>query len=271
MPEGPEIRIAADSIARVLQGQLVQKVFLQPPLLRSFKLQGATVTAVDTCGKAMLTRFDNALTLYSHNQLYGKWYVCRAGSLPRTNRNLRVALHTAAGSALLYSATDIAVLNSAQLAVHPFLCRLGPDILDARLSAQILADRLDEKRFRSRSLAALYLDQTFVAGIGNYLRSEILHFAGLSHMRRPLDLTVSERQRLARQTLAVARRSYRTRGITSTPTRIRARSAAGDTCRSENRFTVFARDGEACDVCGAMVQRAQASSRRIYFCPHCQR
>ena len=273
MPEGPEIRIAADRVQDALQGERIDEVMLAPPRLRRFRrrLEGAVVTAVDTAGKAMLTRFDNGLTLYSHNQLYGRWYVRERGVLPRTGRSLRVALHTAKRSALLYSASDIEVLDAAGLPEHPFLNRIGPDILDGDLHWKTVAARLDDDRFRRRALSALYLDQSFIAGIGNYLRSEILFFAGLAHTRRPMDLTRVERNRLARETLAIAQRSYRTRGITNPPARVRARVAAGDTTRGSHRFAVFGRDGRPCDTCGTTIARAEAGSRRIYFCDTCQR
>ncbi len=272
MPEGPEIRLAADRIARVLEGERLHEVLLAPRALRRFepRLEGATVTRVDTRGKAMLTRFDNGLTLYSHNQLYGRWYVRARGELPRTRRSLRVAFHTALHSALLYSATDIEVLDAAGLEAHAFLSRLGPDILDPELSWQALASRLNEPRFRARSLASLYLDQSFLAGIGNYLRSEILYFAGTPYLHRPMDMSRADRQRLARRTLAVAWRSYQTGGITNPATRVRIRKAAGDTSKGAHRFAVFARDGRPCDVCGETIRRANAGSRRIYFCPSCQ-
>ena len=96
MPEGPEIRLAADRIAKVLVNREIRKAQLTLPSLLPFRrrLIGASVTAVDTRGKSMLTRFDNGLTLYSHNQLYGRWYVTRRDRTPRTRRSLRVALHT---------------------------------------------------------------------------------------------------------------------------------------------------------------------------------
>ena len=95
MPEGPEIRLAADRIARVLVGKTVTDIEFGLPRLRRFRthLIGTKVMAVDTRGKAMLTRFGNGLTMYSHNQLYGRWYAVRRPSLPDTGRQLRVALH----------------------------------------------------------------------------------------------------------------------------------------------------------------------------------
>ena len=263
MPEGPEIRRAADRIAKVLVGRRIERARFAFAELQPFeeRFRGSIVMAVDTRGKAMLTRFDNELTLYSHNQLYGRWFTAKRGSLPETRRSLRVALHTHSDSALLYSASDIAVLTPGQVESHPFLSRLGPDVLDESLSADTIAKRLGQKRFMRRSLAALYLDQSFLAGLGNYLRSEILHGAGLHPSFRPVDLEPENKDRLARETIRMCRRSYRTAGKTLTP---------GPGRRKADRFWVFARASKPCYTCGASIQRKNYSSRRLYFCPLCQ-
>jgi endonuclease VIII len=188
VPEGPEIRRAADAVERVLAGRRVVEVRFGLARLRRYRgvLEGSTVTSVDTRGKAMLTRFDNDLTLYSHNQLYGRWYISRRGEYPDTGRSLRVALHTATHSALLYSASDIDVLTDEEIASHPLLSKLGPDILDRRLTVAGVSGRLCRPDFRNRALASLYLDQRFLAGIGNYLRSEILFARPGRRAGRPL-------------------------------------------------------------------------------------
>lgn len=271
MPEGPEIRLAADQLSVVLEGHVIEHAFFGLAHLCRFqrRLTGSRVQAVDTHGKALLIRFNSGLTLYSHNQLYGRWYVCPRGALPNTNRSLRVALHTADASALLYSASDIQVLTAGQLERHPFLCRLGPDILDPALSWRALVGRLDEAGFRNRAVGGLYLDQGFVAGLGNYLRSEILFFAGVHPAVKPRQLSQGRRDRLARETLAVAKRSYKTRGVTNPVRRARALKATGVT-ESGYRFAVFGRAGEPCYDCGHTVERVAVSSRRLYLCPRCQ-
>ncbi len=272
MPEGPEIRLAADEVAAVLENQQIDSVqFGLPPLRRYDEaLQGATVTRVETRGKAMLTHFDHGMTIYSHNQLYGLWKIVKRGTLPKTNRSLRLALHTATHSALLYSASDISVWQTDNLHEHPFLARIGPDILDATLSWQSIAARLQEKRFAGRSLAALYLDQKFLAGVGNYLRAEILFFAGLNPLAKPALLTRGQRGELARATLSVSKRSYDTRGLTNKPALVRSLRAKG-LSRAQLRFAVFGRDGRDCYDCGTKIVRESVSARRLYFCPVCQR
>ena len=271
MPEGPEIRLAADRIARVLQGERLAEVAFGTAALKPFeeRLTHSIVSAVDTRGKAMLTRFDNGLTLYSHNQLYGRWYAVKRPTLPKTNRVLRVALHTSTHSALLYSATDIAVLTASQLDEHSFLRRLGPDILDDSLTAPVIAERLMSKPFSRRSLASLYLDQSFLAGVGNYLRSEILWVAGVSPGNRPTDLGPKAVARLAGETLAISRRSYRTRGVTLAPQQAAALKAKGMTYQ-QYRFHVFGREGLPCYRCGARIDRRIMAGRNIFVCSVCQ-
>lgn len=271
MPEGPEIRRAADRIEQTLRGETLKAVELHVAGLgdHARTLVGGAVTAVDTRGKAMLTRFDCGLSLYSHNQLYGVWYVVPAGGRPRTGRALRVGLHTTRASALLYSATDVALLTHAEELEHPFLCRIGPDILDRRLTAADIAQRLDSPRFRNRALAGLYLDQSFIAGIGNYLRSEILHFARVHPKARPADLDRNARNRLARQTLAVTWRSYRSGGVTNLAGRARDMLRAGADFE-DRRFAAYARAGRRCYRCDRPIRRASLATRAVFWCAACQ-
>ncbi|WP_236784647.1 hypothetical protein [Alteribacter salitolerans] len=122
---------------------------------------------VDTKGKAMLIRFDNGYTIYSHNQLYGKWMISNAYQYPRTNRQLRLAIHNEKKSALLYSASDIDVLRDEEVPAHPFVSRAGPDILSEKVATVDLYHRFCSKSFVARRWSGLLLDQAFIAGIGN--------------------------------------------------------------------------------------------------------
>jgi endonuclease-8 len=271
MPEGPEIRRSADRIAAAIDGQTLVEVHFGPQRLRPFEdeLTGARVAGVETRGKALLIAFDLGLTLYAHNQLYGVWYVRRRGDLPHTARSLRVALHTDTNSALLYSASEIALLDADGLLRHPYLGRLGPDLLDPALHWRDLARRLNDPAFRNRSLAALYLDQGFIAGLGNYLRSETLFAAGLHPRQRPRDLDLKTRNRLARSTLEIGWRAYRGGGVTNPEALVAALKASGQRRRGY-RFAVFGRDGQPCHVCGTTIERLEISGRRLYRCPGCQ-
>lgn len=64
-------------------------------------LEASTVERVRTVGKAMLTQFSCGLTVYSHNQLYGRWYIASGDNEPNTRRSLRFAIRSEVQSALL--------------------------------------------------------------------------------------------------------------------------------------------------------------------------
>jgi endonuclease-8 len=209
MPEGPEIHRAAAQIARAIGGQRAEQVFFAFPALKRFEmvLQRRKIASVRACGKAILTSFEGGLTVYSHNQLYGKWFVRKRDLYPKTRRQLRFAVHTAEHSALLYSASDIDVLDEAGLAQQAYLARLGPDLLDPSVKQSDVFDRLQSNRFRQRQLGASLLDQGFLAGVGNYLRSEILFDAGLHPKLRPSACGEVQLRKLAKRALALTRRS----------------------------------------------------------------
>lgn len=271
MPEGPEIRRVADELERAVAGRVAERVAFSQPHLEAAgdQLSGRRVLSIRPRGKALLTRFDNDLVLYTHNQLYGRWYTCAPGRPPDTGRTLRVSIETPERWALLYSASDIEVLESGELDAHPFLAKLGPDLLDPGTTPARLRRRLVDPRFRRRALGSLLLDQGFVAGIGNYLRSEILFFAGLPPGIRPADLEPEQVAELSRVMRVVVRRSYTTGGVTETADQARRARASGEPRRLW-RHAVFARGGHPCRRCGAKIRKTHVATRQLYRCPRCQ-
>lgn len=271
MPEGPEIRIAADQVEKAIKGRPILDVFFAFERLKQYEfiLKGANVTGVDTKGKAMLIRFNCGLTIYSHNQLYGKWVIRNAYDYPNTNRQLRLAIHNDQSSALLYSASDIEVLRDEEVRNHPFIAKVGPDILSEEVTAENLLARFHSKQFFGRKWTSLLLDQSFVAGIGNYLRSEILFVAKINPMLRPMDCTSNQLERAAQATIDLMWQSYYHDGITSDLDLAFKLKSEGQTME-QYRFWVFNREDQSCRICGTPIVKFYAGSRRCYYCPECQ-
>ena len=173
MPEGPEIRRAADKVSRRLVGSSLTSVKLAYPPISDFVgvIGGASVESVTSRGKALLVRFDNGLTLYSHSQLYGRWTVNRvstkADGTGRSGQNSRRGLCC---EAMVRNGRRVIPTKDEE--AHPYISKLGPDILDETTSPDDISNRLESPRFNGRSAASPMLDQSFVAGLGNYLRSE---------------------------------------------------------------------------------------------------
>ncbi|MEX0844117.1 MAG: endonuclease VIII [Balneolaceae bacterium] len=267
MPEGPEIWRAADEISSAIAGKELVKLFFAFEELKEFEksLTGLKVKSVTPRGKAIVTSFENNLNLYSHNQLYGKWMIRDQGEEPETNRKLRVALHTKDKSAFLYSASEIELIEDHEIEQHPYIKKLGPDVVHPDTTYEEILKRFQSEKYQNRKLATLLLDPGFLSGIGNYLRSEIMFCAGVDPEFRPKDCNENQIQDLARFSLELARRSYQTGGLTTPDDLVRALKEEGAS-RKQYRHYVFRRAGEPCYKCGSDIQVMKTGGRKIFYC-----
>ena len=83
MPEGPEVRRAADRIEKAVAGKSITAMDMEHPALEGAErwLYGAVLQRVQTFGKGFALCFDCGYAIYVHLQLYGVW---RTGRLPQT-------------------------------------------------------------------------------------------------------------------------------------------------------------------------------------------
>lgn len=268
MPEGPEIWRITDSLDHALAGKPVSSLYFAFDELKRYEaeLQEKRIKNVEARGKAILTFFENNLVMYSHNQLYGKWYVRDFKDEPDTNRKLRVAIHNGQKSAYLYSASQIEVIGKDEVSQHSYIQKLGPDVLHPQTTFEDIKKRFFSDQFQNRRLTILLLDQGFISGIGNYLRSEIMFYAGVSPYKKLKEYSDSEKEKLAEASLKLSRRSYELAGITNDPSIVEAlkREKAK---RSEYRHFVYNRTGSRCHKCGTVIREEKTGGRKIYFCP----
>lgn len=266
MPEGPEVRRAADRIEAAVAAVPLARVQLWSPSLddAAERLREAGLVRVETKGKASVLRFGDGTGVFVHLQLYGRWRIGR--SAPKTNRSLRIEIASESRKAVrLYSATWLALLEAGE--VHPFVTTLGLDPLDPATGPDAVDAVLEQ--FRRRRLADLLLDQHAFAGIGNYLRAEILWEAAISPDRRVIDLDPEARGRLRDAILALPRRALRTGGITVSPELAAARKADG-LPRGRWHHHAYGATGTACPRCETTIVRVERGGRGMYACPGCQ-
>ena len=142
-------------------------------------------------------------------------------------------------------------------------------------------------RTPDRTVGAVLLDQTVVAGIGNYLRAEILWQCRLDPWRLVGDLTESDWACLDREVPRVCGLAYRESGRTVSEAEQAQMHAPGMTYNApqdwSTRHAVFRRTNLPCLRCGGTVRQKRQLTREdatgehggdkeriIYFCPDCQ-
>ena len=264
MPEGDTIAKSARTLAGALVGRTVTEFRSTVPAAasaaRRLGIVGSDVAAVEAQGKHLLMRFSSGAVLRTHLQMTGSWHLYRAGSRwQKPERYARAVVVAGDVLAVCFSTPVVELLTEQQLATHPILRRLGPDLLaedydEAGAFARLRA-RADEE------VAVALLDQSVVAGIGNVYKSEILFLNGADPFARVATLDDG----LLRELLRTARREMQL-------------TVAGGGERRTNHalgsgpLWVYGRDGQPCLRCGTPIRRAlQGEQRRsTYWCPRCQ-
>jgi endonuclease VIII len=267
MPEGPEIYLAARAVHDAVALQPCTLKLAHPPLAsKARSLRGVKIVRVHARSKAMLTEFANGAVLYSHNQLYGEWVVHQAGE-PLLTKQVRLVITTARHQVVLYSATDFAWLRTGQEDQHPYIAKLGPEVLSDQVSAAHIAQRL--AAFPHRVIADALLDQHVLAGLGNYLRADILLVAKINPLRKINTLTPTELLRIAKACKTLTQRSVQRQGVVRPWAQYLAARKEGADYEAA-RFYAFDREGAPCWECATPIARITHSGRSLFYCPNCQ-
>ena len=265
MPEGDTIHRSADVLRRHLLGGEVLEAWSQPrPGLarvpRLSRLVGRRVESVEARGKHLLIGFDGGLWLRTHLRMRGSWHRYRVGEAWRLPQSRASAvLRTDATVAVCFDAPEVELLTAAELARHPALTSLGPDLLGASFDADEAVQRL--LATPATSLGEALLNQRAVAGIGNVYKSEVCFLEGLD----PWSPVGGVDPDALRAALATARRLLRAnlRGGA------RVTTGVGAPGRS---LWVYGRAGRPCRRCGTLIagRRQGEQARMTYWCPRCQ-
>jgi endonuclease VIII len=298
MSEGPEVKRTADKIAEAILGKSI--VDLQGKAidhrLRE-KIVGSKVLSVDTYGKNIIIHFSGGIFLRNHMMMWGKWRTYKraeydsrkakppprtiwksksnSGSIDNTlvkNKATESIQNDSRTRLILTTDTHVAVQYNGPILQftednplhHESITRLGPDALKSRFDMRKAKNRLKERE--NMKLADLLLDQTFVAGIGNKYKSEILFLQKLRPFNPASSLSQSKQQRLLKSIREVLKAGYLNAG------RTRSQQKGEPSNKWDYRHWVFRRAGKPCWVCGTkIVMDRQSSTRVTFWCSRCQK
>ena len=161
------------------------------------------------------------------------------------------------------------MLDEERLEQHDYLEKLGPDLLHPDTSYKKVLDRYRDDTFQNRKVATLLLDQSFLSGVGNYLRAEIMFVAGVHPDLKLRECSDEQKEKMAEASMELARRSYETGGITTDPQTVEYLKRE-DSPRKNYRHYVYKREERYCHKCGTEIQVDKTGGRKLYYCPECQ-
>ena len=305
MSEGPEVKLTANKICKGICGKTIDKVYSKPTISNelSSKLIGSHVTSTETYGKNIVISFSTGIYLRNHMLMWGKWRIYDRqkfeggkSKAPRRSK-LRVAIPTEASGnedvfddvrqdsrvrLMIFTKDKVAVQFNGPILKFFFenpanlepIAKLGPDPLRPNFDINDLKDRLYQriKNNSSTLIVDLLLDQTFVAGIGNKYKSEILFLSKINPFVAIKDLPSKVMETLLQQIPSVLNIGYANAGMTRVIYKTIGEMAGGNSKKWSDKHWVFRRGGMPCWNCMTRIVTDYKSSARVTFwCPKCQR
>lgn len=215
-PEGPEVRTVANKLRPKLINSIITNAY-KGERGKSIGFETlvfpSTITAIDTYGKKILIYTSSQVDVNSwkeftivvslgmtgrlqyipgnHTHIYFNITECEiVGSL-----NILRSKFTLYFDDYRYMGSINIVLKSN---ICSYLSGIGPDLLAASLdektwiSSEIWLGIFTQKKIQKWVICKALLDQSLVSGIGNYLLSEILYYAGILPERKINSISLEE-------------------------------------------------------------------------------
>lgn len=222
MPELPDVEVARRLTARLARGRRIAEVWcaadpivfegVSPARVRA-ALRGRRVRAVHRHGKHFWLELDRPPALLMHFGMTGGLHVPARPAPRRRSSRLGppagwpprfVKLILTFEDGRMLALADARRLGRIRLRMEP---RAEPPLVDLGFDA--LRDLPPAARFhallraRAAPVKALLLDQTFAAGVGNWIADEVLYQARIDPRRPARTLTAEESARVRRRLRAV--------------------------------------------------------------------
>jgi len=141
---------------------------------------------------------------------------------------------------------------------------LGPEPFSKDFNVNYLKKVISK---RTKSIKAILLDQTIVAGIGNIYADESLYSAGISPFREARTIKKNELIKLKESIVTVLKKSIGSGGTTFSD----FRDLEGENGNFGLQTNVYRRTGRECRKCGNLIERQKITGRSTHWCPKCQK
>jgi len=300
MPEGPEVRKYADALEAALSGRTIVSLEARTKEARRWlqenesRLHNRRVERVVSHGKHLIGYIEGGFFFHSHLMMWGRWQTfgpvrgrgkAKPLELPEKDRRERARIVVDGAAAILLSAPIFNVGEGDPYEAIEILSTLGPDALPyrGRFNRKEFLSRLLSNEHKNETIGATLLNQRIVAGLGNYLRAEILFNCQLNPWRTVREISQRNINCLLKTIPRLARDAYE-RSATA-PEEDRKRMASEPSLVYQpgreygTRHLVFRRTNLPCLRCGEKVRQLRQKTsqddeertRIVYFCAKCQK
>lgn len=230
MPEGPEVRTVADKLRPYLVNRVITSSYTDDRVktIGFFNLKcPATIVGVRSHGKKLLIDLNTShmiiislgmegrVQYYSGNHSHVRFDI--------SNCEINGPFNVMKFSFSIYF-DDPRCMGGVDIipneGIPLYFKDIGPDLLQLALDEktwiplETWISIFAQKKLKNRMICDILLDQSLVAGLGNYLRSEILYYAMIHPLRKVSSVNIDEWDSIRISAHKVILLAYSRRGFT---------------------------------------------------------
>ncbi len=263
MPEGHTVHRIANTFASEFVGKPVTVTSPQGRFSADANLlSGRVLKRSRAVGKQMFLEFDGGATLRIHLGIYGKWQFHRSADAPVTGQ-VRARFAVEEFAADLRGPTACEIISKDDL--KKLLARLGPDPLNPNPANREAARFIERVRASRSPIGLLLMNQDVIAGIGNVYRAELLFRAGVSPHRLGNSMRTNQLQEIWDDAVKLLRIGVKTGFMITKDDLFNKNPSKSD------RNWLYKREGQPCERCNTKIALELMATRKLYWCPGCQK
>lgn len=218
MPEGPEVRIHSEQLHKLLKNKVIHSIHVDNRskfakargLLHFHKIRERLpkkVLQVYPYGKKIIIELENNHYLISSLGMAGFWTFDKSN-----HTNLWIIYDN---QQILYF-DDVRHFGLFEICLstdelNQRLSDIGPDLLNTNVSYITFKNQL--MKSPNKPLCELLMEQKYLSGIGNYLKSEILYQSKIRPDRSPQSLNNDEFKLLYTNSINLIHSAYKSQGM----------------------------------------------------------
>lgn len=229
-------------------------------------VDGRVLRTSEAWGKHLFHHYDGGRVVHVHLGLYGSFNEFPAAdvdAIPDPVGQVRMRMIGAEYGTDLRGPTVCEVIDEAE--VTDVVAKLGPDPLRKNADPAPAWKRITKSR---RPIAALLMDQSVLAGVGNVYRSELLFRHRINPFRPGTDITSDEFAVMWADLVELMKVGLRRGKIVVV--RPEDDHGAPSYRTGRPRTYVYRRALEPCRICATPVKTVELEGRNLFWCPTCQ-
>lgn len=217
MPEGPEIRIISEELAKQLVSLRCNFVQINQLNLFSsdYSLNNGIFEVESLCvriynvGKKIVFLFENNLCFVSSCLMYGRWSFKKMENwiiCVNFERGIRLYFYDRNANSLF------SIVNYGSLNFDHIFKNVGKSYIDCEFDEFLF--KVLRKGIRNKHIQDFLLDQKEFSGIGNYLKSEVLYRSRINPLRKMSEFSIDQFELLLNVIKLTMIESYENGGFT---------------------------------------------------------